>query len=310
MTIPNFDLQVNGCFGVDFNSEGLTGQQFQEACVKLYAHGTRHFLATIITDNLPGMVARIEALVKAIQSVDLTAHGSRVAKCVGLHIEGPFISNEPGYVGAHPAQYAIKESLIAAKQLLASGHGLIKLMTLAPERDPKGILTHFLVEQGIIVSAGHTNASLEQLRTCVKSGLRMITHFGNACPITLSRHDNILWRMLSLNADLYVGIIADGHHLPLWAIPMLAKHFGNERIVCVSDAMSAAGLGQGTFQLGQQNITIGEDLVARDAVRGNFVGATSLLDKCESNLRSLAHFSDSQLDHFFAKNAQALLAHH
>jgi N-acetylglucosamine-6-phosphate deacetylase len=308
--IPYFDLQINGCFGVDFNSDELTVEQLQEVCCKLYARGTRQFLATLITADLSLMLNRVERLAKTIQSLGANSNSQPAAKCIGIHLEGPFLSSEAGYVGAHPAQYAIKASLLAAKQLHHAGQGLIKLVTLAPEQDSKGTVTKFFAQQRVVVSAGHTNATLEQLKTCVDNGLRMITHFGNACPTSLPRHDNILWRMLSLDSGLYLGIIADSHHLPLWSIPMLAKHFGNERIVCVSDAMSAAGLGQGTFQLGQNTIKIGADLVARDTVHGNFVGATSLLDTCATNLRSLDRFSELQLEQFLWKNAQSLLSRH
>jgi N-acetylglucosamine-6-phosphate deacetylase len=306
MPIDAIDLQVNGCFGVDFNSDDLTEEAFALACEKLASTGTKAFLATIITDALNVMCQRIKRLATFIRSSD-QANPSR-SQCIGIHVEGPFLSQLPGYIGAHPVAHARLATLDEAKRIVDAGDGLVKLFTLAPECDSTGQATRFLSDAGIIVSVGHSDASLDDLHRAIDHGLQMITHFGNACPQVLPRHDNVLMRQMSLPKGLYVGLIADSHHLPLWMLPMLVSHFGDDRVIVVSDAMSAAGLGPGTYRLGSRSIDVGPDQVARDAVHGNFVGSTSLLADCERHIRSLKAFDEEQVTKMFRINALQLLS--
>ncbi len=303
--IQPLDLQINGCFGVDFNSDGLSEEMFAIASRRLYEVGTRGFLATVITDDVELMKGRIAALARCITFMQRNSH--EVAKCLGIHIEGPFLSPVPGFIGAHPVKHAGKARVDIAKALLDAGQGHVKLMTLAPEQDSDGSITRFLTEKKIVVSAGHTNASREEILRCVDQGLYMLTHFGNACPADLPRHDNILWRMMSLERNLYVSLIVDGHHLPLWMIPVLIDRFGADRVVCVSDAISAAGLGKGVFRLGHRTVVIGDDLVARDVEQRHFVGSTSLLFQCEANLRSLNRYTEAELQQMLETNAKDVL---
>ena len=115
---------------------------------------------------------------------------------VGFHAEGPFLNPAPGYVGAHQPECVRPACQADAQALLDAGGGLVKLLTLAPEQDPGAAVTKFLVEQGVVVSAGHCNPSLDQLKAAIDAGLSMVTHFGNGCPVELPRHDNVLQRFL------------------------------------------------------------------------------------------------------------------
>ncbi len=249
------DLQINGCFGVDFNCDSMHLDQFQYAAAMLKRAGTGRFLATVITDDMELMLRRVTRIAEAIESQASADEDQAI--CAGIHIEGPFLSNSTGYIGAHPAHHSKPASVDDAKRLIEAGQGYVKVLTLAPERDMRGDVTKYLCQQGIIVAAGHTNATRDELLLCIDQGLRMITHFGNACPAELPRHDNVLWRMVSVRQDLLCGIIADGHHLPLWLIPVIVDLFGLENVFCVSDAISAAGLGPGTYTLGARSIQIG-----------------------------------------------------
>ena len=91
-------------------------------------------------------------------------------------------------------------------------------VTLAPERDNGFAVTRMLAGRGIIVSAGHTDATLEELRGAVDAGLSMFTHVGNGCPMHMNRHDNIVQRALSLSDRLWLCFIADGAHVPFVAL--------------------------------------------------------------------------------------------
>ena len=149
-----FDLQVNGYAGVDFNAIGLDSEQIGNACTLLAEHGVTGVLATIITDHLDAMCRKLDRLAQL--------HKDPV---IGIHIEGPFISARPGFVGAHPAEHVQPATVDAMKRLLDAAQGLTRMVTLAPEQDPGGLVTRYLHDQGILVSAGHCDASIEQLRT-------------------------------------------------------------------------------------------------------------------------------------------------
>ena len=187
------DLQVNGCYGVDFNSDDLTGEQLQSVCERLVADSVSGILATIITDDLERMAARLDRLACLREQNPL-------AKQIiwGIHVEGPFISAEPGYVGAHPRQHVRPADLDAIQRLLDSAQGLVRLVTLALECDAGLKVTSWLSRRGVLVSAGHCNPSLDQLRAAIDAGLSLFTHLGNGCPLMLPRHDNVIQRVLSL----------------------------------------------------------------------------------------------------------------
>ena len=204
------DLQLNGYKGIDFNSDELSAGALHEACELLRADGVAGVLATVITDSLDRMAARL-AKIAAIRRDDLL-----VREVIwGVHIEGPFLNETPGYVGAHPPEHVRPASVEAMQRLLEAADGLTRLVTLAPERDAGMKVTRFLAEQGVIVSAGHCDATLDQLRAAIDAGLSMFTHLGNGCPMLMHRHDNIIQRVLSVADRLWVCFIADGVHVAL-----------------------------------------------------------------------------------------------
>jgi N-acetylglucosamine-6-phosphate deacetylase len=130
-------------------------------------------------------------------------------------------------------------------------------------------------EREIIVAAGHTNASLTQLEGCIEAGLALFTHLGNGCPRLMDRHDNIIYRALRFRDQLTYSLIADGFHVPQVLFENLLDWVPIANLLVVSDAISAAGLGPGTYQLGERTVTIGADKAARDPSGEHFVGAAS-----------------------------------
>lgn len=180
----------------------------------------------------------------------------------GIHVEGPFISDVPGYVGAHPRDAAIGATVDAAKALIEAGKGLVKLVTLAPERDAGFETTAFLAGQGIRVAAGHTNATIDELRGAIDAGLTIFTHLGNGCPMQMHRHDNIVQRALSLREKLWICFIADGAHVPFFALRNYLDLVGSQRAIVVTDAIAPAGMGPGRYSFSRWNLLIGKDMVA------------------------------------------------
>ena len=148
-----FDLQVNGYAGVDFNSDDTNTDKFALACRSLKKDGVDGILATVITDDLDAMCRRLQSICRAREADSATRSMIR-----GIHIEGPFINGQPGFVGAHPAKSVRPADTESMKRLFDAAEGLAQVVTLAPERDPGSAVTRMLVDQNVVVSAGHFNA--------------------------------------------------------------------------------------------------------------------------------------------------------
>lgn len=268
------DLQVNGYAGVDFNGDPLAPEQIDQVCQRLRHDGVDGILATVITDDLPRMIERVAALANFIDS------DPRVAEVIqGVHVEGPFINPATGYVGAHPPEAVRPADVDAAERVIDAGRGHVRLWTLAPEMDDGARVVEWLAGRGVTVAAGHSDASIDQLRHAIDAGLRLFTHLGNGCPALLPRHDNIIQRVLSLSDQLYVSFIADGHHIPSFALGNYLSRVPDEHIIIVSDAISAAGLGPGCFALGNQMVEVDEAGAAWAADRTHFAGSAATLEK-------------------------------
>jgi len=202
----------------------------------------------------------------------------------GIHIEGPFINPAPGYRGAHPVDAITPANTRTMEQLLEAGDGLTRLVTLAPECDPGLLVTRMLADNNIVVSAGHTDATLNELKAAINAGLSMFTHLGNGCPATMPRHDNIVQRALSLHKQLWLCFIADGVHIPYFVLRNYLDITGLDKAIVVTDCIVAADLGPGRFSFGRWDLNIGTDLVARSPDNSHFVGSTVTMPKSFINL--------------------------
>lgn len=296
------DLQVNGYAGVDFNGDSLAPKQIRSLCQRLRDDGVEGILATVITDDLPSMIRRVSTIAEFIDSDPQIA-----AVIQGVHVEGPFINPANGYVGAHPADAVRPAEVDAAERLIDAGRGHVRLWTLAPEMDEGARVVEWLHGRGVTVAAGHSDASIDQLRRAMDAGLRLFTHLGNGCPALLPRHDNIVQRVLSLSDELYVSFIADGHHVPPFALANYLRRVPDEHIVIVSDAISAAGLGSGRFALGNQTVEVDEAGAAWAADRTHFAGSAATLHKMRNVLASELGVSDEQFARWTGENPRQLL---
>jgi N-acetylglucosamine-6-phosphate deacetylase len=297
------DLQVNGFGGVDFNQDDLTADALHRACESLKQHGVAKILATIITEDLSRMCARLSTLAR------LREHDPLAQEIIaGFHIEGPFITEQTGYNGAHPRDAIIPADIDSTKRLLDAACGFAKLITLAPERDADFRVTSFLAKQNVRVSAGHTDATVDQLRGAIDAGLTMFTHLGNGCPMTLHRHDNIIQRALSLADKLLIGFIADGVHIPFFALRNYLKLAGIQNSYIVTDAIAPAGLGPGRYTLGRWDLKIGQDMVVRAPDGSHFVGSAITMPQSYENLTVKMGLSDGEAKALTCVNAKRALA--
>lgn len=262
-----FDPQVNGYAGVDFQSPDLARDALEHAASELRRAGCAHFLITLITAEARALEAQFARLVGLIAGSPLLRES-----VLGFHLEGPFISAEPGYRGAHPQPHVrAAESGLFERWQRAAG-GLIRIVTVAPECDGASEFVRRASASGVWVSLGHTNAGTEQLRAAVTAGARMFTHLGNATPPQMHRYDNIIHRVLAV-PDLLVSLIPDGLHVPPPALGNVLRLLGPERTVMTTDAASPAGAPAGRYRFGALELEVGEDGVVRLPGSENYAGS-------------------------------------
>jgi N-acetylglucosamine-6-phosphate deacetylase len=297
------DLQVNGYGGIDFNQNDLSPDQLHLACQKLRDDGVSGILATIITDHLEVMAHRLAKLVELRERDGLAKE-----MILGIHIEGPFINNTPGYAGAHPRDAIRPADQDSMQRLLEAAGGLTRLVTLAPECDENSKVTRLLAKRNILVSAGHTNASLDQLTAAADAGLSMFTHLGNGCPADLPRHDNIIQRTLALSHRLWLCFIADGIHIPYFALKHYLAIADLDRCIIVTDAIAAAGMPPGRYTIGRWDLRVGDDHAARSPDGSHLVGSAMTMRQTEANLKEHVQLSDDTLSQLLMINPASALA--
>jgi N-acetylglucosamine-6-phosphate deacetylase len=299
------DLQLNGYKGVDFNGDDLGPEALRHACQAVRADGGGRMLATVITDSLDRMTARIRRLVAFRGQDPLIAE-----VMAGIHVEGPFISPLPGFVGAHPAEHVLPASIESAERLVDAGEGLVRLVTLAPEHDDAGChTTRWLADRGVLVSAGHCDPSADVLDRAIDQGLTAFTHLGNGCPLALHRHDNIIHRVLAADRLRWVMVIADGVHLPPSLIRTIIRAVGIERLIAVTDAAAAGGMGAGRFTLAGRPVVVDAAGAAWAPDRSHLVGSTASMGRIRQVLAEDVGLSAASVHLVTASNpARALPA--
>jgi N-acetylglucosamine-6-phosphate deacetylase len=298
-----FDLQVNGYGGVDLNNDDITDADIERMCAHLDADGVDGILATIVTSPILDMVRRINRIVAARE----TSAGIR-RRIAGIHVEGPFLNPAPGYRGAHDAAAIIPPALDDVKRLHDAAGGLLRILTLAPECDPGFKATRWLVNRGVVVSAGHCDPSFETLVRAADAGLSLYTHIGNGCPLLMHRHDNIIQRALALHDRLTLCFIADGVHIPFFALGNYLRACGIEHAVIVTDAMQAAGMGPGLYGIGAFRVLVGEDLAAWAPDRSHLVGSAGTMKRTAANLRDKLGLSEADVRRLTCENPRRVVA--
>src|SRR3954470_14581269 len=296
------DLQVNGYADVDFNADELSAERVAAVCKKLRDDGVAGILAAVITADLDPMCRRLANICRVRDSEPAIA-----AVIWGIHIEGPFLNEQPGYIGAHPKQFARPADLESMKRLVDAAGGLTRIVTLAPERDTNAAVTKLLANQGIRVSAGHCNPTFNELRASIDAGLSLSPPLGNACPAPPPRHDNIIQRTLALSDRLHIGFIADGVHVPFFALSNYLKHCGLDRAFIVTDAICGAGLGPGEYTIGEQRVVIDENLATWSADRSHLMGSAGTMPRTAENLRNSLGLTSDQIRMVLVENPRAIL---
>jgi N-acetylglucosamine-6-phosphate deacetylase len=248
LLLPGFiDTQVNGGGGVLFNDIPSVDaiRTIGEAHRKF---GTTGFLPTLISDDLHV----IESALAAVRAALAPANGAaRVPGLLGIHIEGPFLN--PERKGVHDAA-KLRSLDAAAIGLLAAPTGGRTMVTLAPEMTTPASI-RALTRAGIVVSAGHTNATSAQVRAALDAGLRGFTHLFNAMSQLGSREPGVVGAALD-DEKSWCGLIVDGIHVDPLTLRLALRCKRHDRFMLVSDAMSNIGNGNHDFQIQGKTIRV------------------------------------------------------
>jgi N-acetylglucosamine-6-phosphate deacetylase len=261
-----FDVQVNGYGGVDFQQDNVAADDLLSAARQLRRDGCTRFLLTLITDDWAALTARLRRL-RGLRSQFPELQNA----IAGWHIEGPFLSSEPGYHGAHDPAKMLDPTPEHILELRSITGDEPLLLTMSPER--AGVLKaiQLAASRGARVSLGHTNAPVEMLQNAVLVGATGFTHLGNGCPREMDRHDNIFWRVFD-TPRLTVSLIPDKIHVSPQCFRAAHRILG-DNILYTTDAMAAAGAPPGRYTIGRVETEVGADQVVRQPGKTNFAGS-------------------------------------
>jgi N-acetylglucosamine-6-phosphate deacetylase len=295
------DLQVNGAAGISFSDAALDAGQCRWAFRQILNRGTDRFLPTVI--SLPRPV--YQAVLPVLAAV--TSEPEFRDRIPGIHLEGPFISNQPGAVGAHDPAAVVPPDMDLFKQLLEWADGRIRLLTLAAETEGAAALCRFACDQKVVVSLGHQLATHDDLCRLADAGARALTHLGNAMPNTVPRHENPL-----LNGLLHPGLtpmfVADGHHLPVHLLTGMIRLRGTAHTIVVSDASPLAGMPPGEYDMLGNRCLLDQNGRLHNPEKHCLVGSSALLADCAHLLREQAGFTQAEVEQLCGENPRDLLA--
>jgi N-acetylglucosamine-6-phosphate deacetylase len=236
-----WDLQTNGRWGVSFSDDSITVEQVGEIVRAHAALGTARLCPTLITASFE---ATLHGVATIAQACDRWPEIE--AMVLGIHLEGPWVSERDGYRGAHPFEHARDPDLGEFERWQAACGRRIRIVTLAPERLAANAAIRFLNSQGVVVALGHTAADRATIEAACQAGARLSTHLGNGVESHPPRHPNPIWDQAA-QLGLSASLIADGHHLGPSIVQVLVRTKGLDRIVLVSDFSPLAGLPVGTY---------------------------------------------------------------
>ncbi|MFF4400456.1 N-acetylglucosamine-6-phosphate deacetylase [Streptomyces sp. NPDC001480] len=228
-------------------------------------HGTTTLVASTVTDEMDVLARQAGLLSELAEQGDIA----------GIHFEGPFIS--PCRKGAHSAELLRDPDPAEVRKLLDAARGQARMVTLATEL-PGGIdSVRLLAEHGVIAAVGHTDATYEQTVEAIDAGATVATHLFNAMPVLGHRSPGPIAALLQ-DERVTVELINDGTHLHPAALELAFRHAGAGRVAFITDAMDAAGIGDGRYMLGPLEVEVREG-VARLVEGGSIAGSTLTLDR-------------------------------
>ncbi|MDT0343315.1 N-acetylglucosamine-6-phosphate deacetylase [Streptomyces litchfieldiae] len=262
--VPGFvDLHVHGGGGASFSAG--SAEEALRAIGTHRAHGTTTMVASTVTGDLGELGVQAGVLSELVEQGELA----------GIHFEGPFIA--ANRCGAHDPGLLRDPDPAAVRKLLDAARGAARMLTLAPEL-PGGIESvRLLRDNGVIAAVGHTDATYEVTRRAIEAGATVATHLFNAMPPLAHRSPGPIAALLE-DERITLELIDDGTHLHPSVLQLAFRTAGGDRVALITDAMGAAGMGDGLYPLGPLKVEVSGG-VARLAEGGAIAGSTLTLDR-------------------------------
>lgn len=293
--LPGFlDLHTHGAAGVDVNAADPEG--LRKISRFFAGRGVTGWQCSVLTDSREQTLRAIRAAREVIET------GSGGAALLGIHLEGPCLSAE--YKGAMPEHLLMKRGdlgLFREYQEAAGGH--ITYLTLSPEVPGAVEMIPGLRELGIVAAMGHSAAGYDVSRAAVEAGVTAATHLGNAERL-FHQHDPAIWGV-ALESDCWVEAICDGRHLHPGTVRLYLKAKGWDRVVAVTDSIMAAGLPDGDYKLGVNDVIVVDgDAKLPDGTRA---GSTLTLDRALGKIMAWTGANVEKAAELMTRNPAALM---
>jgi N-acetylglucosamine-6-phosphate deacetylase len=266
-----FDVHIHGAKGHDVME--ASAEALAAMGSFLAQHGTGSFLATTVTAPLDATLRSLSGLAKLLERPPVAGQ----ARPIGIHLEGPFLSHTRR--GVQPPEHLLAPDVVTFDRLFEAAEGRVRLMTLAPELPGAVELTAHATARGVKVSLGHSDATAAETRAVIAAGAVSATHTFNAMRPLDHREPGILGTVLTEDA-LYAEMICDGVHTAPEMVKLWWRAKGPERAILVTDAMSATGMPDGTYQLGDFAVQVAN---GRAMARGVLAGSVLTLDRALTN---------------------------
>ncbi len=271
--VPGFiDVHTHGSAGVDVNA--ATKDDFEKICRFQATQGTTSFLGSVLTDT------REQTLWCIDQYNQWKAMEHKGATLMGIHLEGPFLATE--YKGAMPEHLLQKPNMELLREYQQAAGGDIRYITVSPEVEGIPEFIPDMKSLGIVVAIGHSGADYETAMKAIKNGAAAATHTGNAMTL-LHQHFPAIWGAVLEDDEVYCEVICDGRHLHPGTVRLILKTKGYDRVVAITDSIMAAGLPDGQYKLGVNDVVVvdGDAKLADTGVRA---GSTLTTGKALENL--------------------------
>jgi len=247
LTASFFDVHVHGACSHDFMAASAT--EMEKIGRFLAGRGVAHYLPTTVTASQDLTLCALENLADAIES----GAQQYTATPVGIHLEGPFLSHAKR--GVHPVDNLLLPSIELFDRFQEAARGNIRLMTMAPELHGALELIQYVREQGVRVSIGHTNATMAETDAAIAAGAVSATHLFNAMRPLDHREPGVIGAVLA-SKDVYADLICDGVHVHPSVVRLWLKMKGQDRAILITDGISATGMPDGTYKLGDFDVQV------------------------------------------------------
>jgi N-acetylglucosamine-6-phosphate deacetylase len=281
---------------LDVHIHGAAGHDVMEATPEalnvigrfLASHGTGSYLPTTVTASIEATLRALSGLAKLLAQQRGQSEADFGARPLGIHLEGPFLSHAKR--GAQPAEHLLPPDTALFDRLFEAAEGHIRLMTLAPELPGAVELVAHATARGVRISVGHSNATAAETRAAIAAGAVSATHTFNAMRPLDHREPGILGTVLTTDS-LFAELVCDGIHTAPELVNLWWRAKGPERAILITDAMSAAGMPDGEYQLGGFAVQVAN---SRATVGGVLAGSVLTLDRALANFME---FTGAPLNH-------------